>query len=77
MANASNAAGILAIYGGGDPILFDGSAYVLTGLDCHDLRCSVPEYRSRASVGILHGECALFERRCVLHGVVQIGRAHV
>lgn len=63
----------LTIYGGGDPIVFDGSAYVLTGLDCHDLRCAVPEYRSRDITGILHGEPVLFERRCVLRGVVLAG----
>lgn len=63
----------LTIYGGGDPIVFDGSAYVLTGLDCHDLRCGVPEYRSRGITGISYGESALFERRCVLRGVVLSG----
>lgn len=72
-AAAAPASNNLTIYGGGDPIVFDGSAYVLTGLDCHDLRCGVPEYRSRGITGIVCGESVLFERRCVLRGVVLSG----
>lgn len=64
---------ILSIYGGGEPIVFDGAGYVLTGLDCHDIRCLAAEYKSPSSVGILHGDTAIYSRRCVLRGVVLSG----